>query len=139
MSDNPITPEDAKALADKVIDQTVVPKKVPDVDDVEGQAKTLSGALASALMTASDFPVNVPPAVVGTVAAQLVAYGIRQTDRVDPDAIYAPAWITDGIKEQAMPVPESPKHTEAEPVVARTATAPEPPTRIPRKMRAVRQ
>lgn len=134
-----LTPEAAKTLADKVIESSVIPKKVPAVDDIEGQTKALSGALASALLTATDMPLHMLQPVVGDLASQLVAFGIRQTEHVDPAAVHAPAWITAGVTEQSVKLPEPPQHTEAEPVVARTATAPEPPSRISKKMRAVRQ
>lgn len=133
----PLTPESAKALADKVIDETVVPKKIPAVDDIEGQAKAISGALASALLTATEVPITVLNPVVADLAAQMVAYGIRQTEHVDPAAVYAPAWITDGVRQQSVKLPDPPQHTEAEPFVARTATAPEPPSRIPKRAMAV--
>lgn len=134
-----LTPEAAKALADKVIESTVVPKKVPAVDDIDGQTKALGGALSSALLTATEMPLHMLQPVVGDLAAQMVALGIRQTEHVDPAAIHAPAWITDGVKQQSVKLPEPPQHTEAEPVVVRTATAPEPPSRISKRMRAVRQ
>lgn len=134
-----LTPESAKALADKVIEQSVVPKKIPAVDDIEGQTKTLVGALSSAMLTATEMPVQIPPAVLGHLAEQLVAYGVRQTEHVDPDAVYAPAWITDGIRQQSVKVPEQPQHTEADPVVVRTAVAPTPPKRIAKAARAVRR
>lgn len=135
-----LTPEAAKELADKVIESSVIPKKIPAMDDIDGQTKALGGALASALLTATEMPLHMLQPVVGDLASQLTAFGIRQTEHVDPEAIHAPAWITAGVKEQSVKLPEPPKHTEAEPVVARTATAPEPPTRrIPRNMRAVRQ
>lgn len=133
------TPEDAKALADKVIEQEVVPKKIPAADDVEGQTKALVGALSSAMLTASEMPVQIPPAVLGHIAEQLVAYGVRQTDLINPDAVYAPAWITDGVKQQSVKLPEQPQHTEAAPVVERTATAPACPKRIAKAARAVRR
>lgn len=134
-----LTPEAVKALADKVIDAGSVPKKVPAVDDIEAQEKVLVGALSSAMLTSSDMPVQIPPAVLGQLAAQLVAYGVRQTDLIDPDAIYAPAWVTDGIKQQSVQLPEQPQHTEAEPVVERTAVAPKCPKRIAKGARAVRR
>lgn len=134
---SPLTPESAKALADKVIEETAVPKRIPAVDDIEGQAKAISGALASALLTATEMPITVLNGVVADLASQMVAYGIRQTGHVDPAAVYAPAWVTDGVRQQSVKLPEPPQHTEAEPFVTRTATAPEPPARIPKKAMAV--
>lgn len=134
-----LTPEAAKALADKAIETTVVPKKIPAADDIEGQVKTIVGALSSAMLTATEMPVQVPPAVLGAVAEQLVAYGVRQTEHIDPAAVYAPAWITDGVKQHSVKLPEQPAHTEAEPVVERTATAPSCPKRVGKAARAVRQ
>lgn len=135
----PLSAESAKAMADKAIDETVVPKKIPAVDDIDAQTKALGGALASALLTATEMPIHVLQPVVGDLAAQLVALGIRQTEHIDPAAVYAPAWITDGVRQESIKVPEQPKHTEAEPFVARTAEAPEPPKRIPDHARAVRR
>jgi hypothetical protein len=134
-----LTPESAKALADKVIEQTVVPKKIPAVDDIEGQTKAIVGALASALLTATEMPLHVLQPVVNDLAEQLVALGVRQTEHIDPEAVHAPAWITDGVKQQSIKLPEQPQHTEAEPVVERTATAPACPKRIAKAARAVRR
>ena len=133
----PLTPEAASALADEVIETAVVPKKIPDLGDIDGQTKALGGALASALLTATEMPLHMLQPVVGDLAAQLVALGIRQTELIDPTAIHAPAWITDGISQKSVKIPEQPSPTEAEPFVARTAEAPEPPAKIPAKLRAV--
>lgn len=135
----PLTPESAKTLADKVIEETFVPKKIPAVDDIDAQTKAVGGALASALLTATEMPIGTLQPIVGDLAAQMVALGIRQTEHVDPAALHAPAWITDGVRQQSVKLPEPPRHTEAEPVVARTATAPEPPSRIRKKDWAVRR
>lgn len=135
----PLTPESAKALADKVIEETFVPKKIPAVDDIDAQTKAVGGALASALLTATEMPIGTLQPIVGDLAAQLVALGIRQTEHVDPGALHAPAWITDGVRQESVKLPEPPQHTEAEPVVTRTATAPAPPSRIPKKAMAVRR
>ena len=137
MSDDKLTPESAKALADKVIDKTFIPKKIPAVDDIDAQTKAIGGALASALLTATEMPIGTLQPIVGDLAAQLVALGIRQTEHIDPAALHAPAWITDGVRQQSVKLPDPPQHTEAEPFVARTATAPEPPSRIPKRAMAV--
>lgn len=134
-----LTPESAKALADKAIDSAVVPKKIPDATDVDAQTKAVGGALASALLTATEVPLTVLQPVVADLAAQLVALGIRQTEHVDPEAIHAPAWVTDGMRQQSVKLPEQPQHTEAEPVTARTAEAPKPPKRIASHARAVKR
>lgn len=140
MNDEPrLTPESAKALADKAIDSAVVPKKIPDATDVDAQTKAVGGALASALLTATEVPLTVLQPVVADLAAQLVALGIRQTEHVDPEAIHAPAWVTDGMRQQSVKLPEQPQHTEAEPVTARTAEAPQPPKRIASHARAVKR
>lgn len=141
IQDPRLTPQSAEALADKaqaLADAKVIPKKIPHVEDIDGQTKALGGALASALLTATEMPLHMLQPVVGDLAAQLVALGIRQTEHVDPEAIHAPAWITDGVRQQSVKLPEQPAHTEAEPVVARTDVAPEPPKRITRAARAVR-
>lgn len=134
-----LTPESAKALADKVIDETMVPKKIPAVDDIEGQTIALVGALSSALLTATEMPLHMLQPVVRNLAEQMVALGVRQTEHIDPQALHAPAWITDGVKQQSIKLPDPPQHTEAEPVVVRTATAPKCPKRIAKAARAVRQ
>lgn len=140
MNEPRLTPASAKALADKTIDaQKVIPKKVPAVDDIDGQTKALGGALASALLTATDTPLTVLQPVVADLAAQLVALGIRQTEHVDPAALHAPAWVTDGMRQQSIKLPEQPSHTEAAPAVARTAQAPNPPKRIAAHARAVKR
>lgn len=135
----PLTPESAKAIADKVIEETFIPKKVPAADDIDAQTKAVGGALASALLTATEQPIGTLQPLVGALAAQLVALGIRQTEHVDPTALHAPAWITDGMRAQSVKLPDPPQHTEAEPVVARTATAPAPPDQITAEQVAVRR
>ena len=132
------TPDDVKAMADKVIDETVIPKKIPAADDIEGQTKAIGGALASALLTATEMPLHMLQPVVGDLAAQLVALGVRQTEHIDPDAVHAPAWVTDGVRQESVKLPDPPQHTEADPVVARTATAPTCPKRLRKAQRAVR-
>lgn len=134
-----ISPEEAKALADKVIDAEVIPKKIPATDDVDGQVKAVGGALASALLTATEMPLHVLQPWVADLASQLVALGIRQTEHVDPSAVHAPAWITDGVRQESIKLPEQPQHTEADPHVEMTATAPKCPKRIPKASRAVRR
>lgn len=134
-----LTPTSAKALADKIIDESFIPKKIPDITDIDAQTKAIGGALASALLTATEMPLHMLQPVVGDLAAQLVALGIRQTEHVDPQAIHAPHWITDGVRQQSIKLPDPPKHTEGEPVVARTAEAPKCPKRIKAGARAVRR
>lgn len=134
-----LSAESAKATADKVIEAQVIPKKVPPLDDVDEQTKAIGGALASALLTATEMPLHMLQPVVGDLAAQMVALGVRQTDCVDPDAVHAPTWITDGVRQESIKLPEPPQHTEAEPVVVRTATAPACPKRIGKAARAVRR
>lgn len=134
-----LTPESAKALADHVIESTVIPKKVPALDDIDGQTQALGGALASALLTATEMPLHMLQPVVGDLAAQLVALGIRQTDLVDPEAVHAPAWITDGIRQESVKLPDPPQHTDGDSFVARTGEAPTAPKRIAKAARAVRR
>lgn len=134
-----MTPETAKALADKVIESSFIPKKVPDADDVDEQTKAVGGALASALLTATEMPLHLLQPVVGDLAAQLVALGIRQTKHVDPEAVHAPAWITDGVRQEAVKLPPQPEPTEVEPIEARTAEAPKCPKRIASAARAVKR
>jgi hypothetical protein len=134
-----LTPEAAKAVADNVIDSKVIPKKIPDATDIDAQIKAVGGALASALLTATEMPLHMLQPVVGDLAAQLVALGIRQTHHVDPAAIHAPAWITDGVRQESIKLPDPPQHTEGEPVTARTAEAPKPPKRITHAARAVKK
>lgn len=130
MSDNNPTP----APTDPII-----PKRIPDADDIEGQTRAVGGALASALLTATEMPLHALQPVVGDLAAQLVALGIRQTGNIDPAALHAPSWITDGIRQESIKVPEQPSPTEAEPFVALTTTADDVPKRIPPSARAVRR
>ncbi len=139
MSGDPLTPDGAKELADLVIDSAVVPKKIPPMDDIDGQTKAVGGALASALLTATEMPLHMLQPVVGDLAAQLVALGVRQTEFIDPQAINAPGWITDGIRQESIKLPEQPQHTDAAAFVARTAVAPSCPPRIKSTARAVRR
>lgn len=122
---------EAKALSDDVMQSHVIPKKIPDVEDIDAQTKALGGALASALLTATDMPLHVLQPVVGDLAAQLVAFGIRQTEHIDPEAAHAPTWVTDGVSQHSVKLPEQPKHSEAVAFVARTAVAPALPDDIP--------
>lgn len=134
-----ITPEAASAVADDVIESAVIPKKIPDVDDIDNQTKALAGALASALLTATEVPLHTLQPVIGALASQMVALGIRQTEHIDPTAIHAPAWITDGIRQESIVVPEQPNHTdERKPFTARTASAPKIPKAITEEARAER-
>lgn len=128
-------PNDSTEPVDAAV--VTVPKKIPAPDDIEGQNKALSGALASALLTATEMPIHMLIDVMDPIAKQLVAYGVRQTDAIDPAAIYAPAWITDGATKMAQPVPEQQNHQKAEPVVVRTAEAPKIPKRFPSGSRAM--
>lgn len=134
-----LSAKSAKAVADKVIEESFVPKKVPKVDDIESQKKAVSGALASALLTATELPITTLTPMVGDLAAQLVALGIRQTKHVDPAAVHAPGWIVDGVRQESMQIPDPPQHTEAEPVIALTAEAPPIPKKIAKHARAVRR
>lgn len=141
MSAHPFNLQPVKSVADKVISETVIPKKIPAVDDIEGQTKMIVGALSSALLNlaASDMPLSIPPPVIGQIAAQLVTFGLRQTEHYDPDAVRGPAWITDGVRQQSMTVPDPPRHTAAAPMVEMTDTASEPPVVIAARERAVRR
>lgn len=136
-----LTPESAKALADQAIDAAVLPKKIPDVDDIEGQEKAVVGALSHALLFATEMPIATLQPLVGKISGYLVALGVRQTEHIDPEseAIKAPAWVVDGMREKSVKVPEQPNLVEAEPVVARTAEAPKPPKKIAPHARAVRR
>lgn len=134
-----MTPEAVKALSDKVIEEQVIPKRIPAADDIDGQTQALGGALANALLTATEMPLHMLQPVVGDLAAQLVAQGVRQTDLVDPEALHVPAWITDGVRQESVKLPEQPEPTEAAPVVVRTGVAPACPKRIAKSARAVRR
>lgn len=134
----PLSPESVEALAEKVIESSVLPKKIPAADDIDGQTKALGGALASALLTATEMPLHMLQPVVGDLAAQLVALGIRQTEHIDPAAVHAPAWITDGVRQESIKLPDPPQHTDGEPYVARTAEAPPIPSRIKPAAKPVR-
>lgn len=133
-----LTPESAKALADKVIDSHFIPKKVPAYEDVEAQTKAIAGALASAMLTATDMPLTMLNDYIEPIAAQMVAFGCRQTEHVNPEAVHAPHWITDGVRQNTVKLPEQPEPTESEPVEERTAEAPKCPKRIKAAARAVR-
>lgn len=139
-----LTVEAAQSLADRLMQNTnigkvpAVPKKVPNADDIDGQTRAVGAALGDALDTATDVPLTVLKSVVADVAAQLVALGIRQTEHVDPEAIHAPAWIVQGMREQSMKVPEQPR-PDAPPAAARTAKAPVVPKKRLSAARAVRR
>lgn len=135
----------AKALADTIFSNPAigkkpkVAKKVPKVDDIDGQTKAVGAALADALVTATDIPVAVLQPIVGAWASRLVGLGIRATEHVDPDVPRAPSMIVQGMREQSMNVPEQPRPADAPPAAARTAKAPTPPKRIRNTSRAVRR
>ena len=109
------------------------------MDDIEGQTNALGGALASALLTATEMPLHMLQPVVADLAAQLVALGIRQTEFINAEAIHAPAWITDGFRQESIKLPDPPQHTDGEPFVARTNEAPPQPQEIEESARAVRR
>jgi hypothetical protein len=123
----PLTPESAEKIAEKVIGETVVPKKIPACDDIDGQVAAIGAALSDALMTATDEPLHLLAPVLGPLSAQLVAIGVRVTEHCDPAALHAPTWVVDGMRAQSVKLPDPPAHTEAEPYVAATATAPQCP------------
>lgn len=131
--------DDENATPETAPVDPIIPKRIPAADDIDGQTKAIGGALASALLTATEMPLHALQPVVGDLAAQLVALGIRQTDNVDPSALHAPAWITDGIRQQSIKIPEQPSPTEAEPFVAMAATAAKVPKKIAPSARAVRR
>jgi hypothetical protein len=139
VTDAPLTPESAKAIADQVIEQEVVPKKIPAIEDIEGQTAALGGALSAALLTCTDKPIHTLAPIVGDLAHQLVALGIRQTDCIDPSAWNVPTWVVDGMRQKSVKLPDPPQHTTAPPVVVRTGTAPPCPKHIPDAARAVRR
>lgn len=132
VNDENTTPEPAPT-------DPIIPKRIPAVEDIDAQTRAVGGALASALLTATEMPLHALQPVVGDLAAQLVALGIRQTDNIDPAALHAPAWITDGIRQESIKLPEQPNPTEAQPFVALTTTAADVPKRIPSAALAVRR
>lgn len=136
-----LTPESVKALADQTIDAAVLPKKIPDADDLEGQKKAVVGALSHALLFATEMPVTTLQPFVEPVAEYVIALGLRQTEHIDPEAeaIKQPAWVVDGMRDKAVKLPEQPNPLTAEPVVARTAEAPKCPKKIAHHARAVRK
>lgn len=136
-----LTPEAAKALADQTLDAAVLPKKIPDFDDIDGQKKAVVGALSHALLFATEMPISTLQPLLGDIAEYVIALGLRQTEHIDPaaDAIKAPAWVVDGMREKAVKLPEQPNFVEAEPVVARTAEAPKRPKKLHDHARAVRR
>jgi hypothetical protein len=91
------------------------------------------------LLTATDTPLTVLTPVVGPLAAQLVALGVRLTEHVDQAAVNAPAWIIEGVRQESVKLPDPPAHTEAQPYVAATGTAPDCPDCIDVTARAVRR
>lgn len=134
MTESPLGPNDPTEPQD--INDITVPQKIPAMDDDEGQVKALVGALASALLTATEMPIHMLTDVLDPLARQMHAFGVRQTDLIDKSAIRAPTWITDGAKQMAQPVPEQQNHQEADPVVVRTAEAPPVPSKFPAGSRA---
>jgi hypothetical protein len=140
VTDEPqLTPENAAAIAEKVIGETIVPKKVPAVDDIDAQISAVGAALSDALLTATDEPLHVLAPVLGSLSAQLVAIGVRVTEHADPAAAHAPMWVVDGMRAQSVKLPDPPAHTEAEPFVAGTSEAPPCPECIEPHERAVRR
>lgn len=135
-NDQPFVPGQGHSTDPEDISDIIVPRKIPDLDDKDGQIKALTGALASALLTATEMPIHMLTDVLDPIARQLQAYGVRQTPDIDPAAMHAPAWITDGATQMAQPVPEQQNHQTADPVVVRTAEAPPIPKRFPSGSRA---
>ena len=128
-------PEEA---AGRAFDVRVFARRCPGLDVVGGTAGVKGGALASALLTATEMPIHTLQPYVGDLATQLVALGIRQTEHVDPEALNVPAWITDGVRQHSVQLPAQPEPTVAEPVVERVAVAPKCPKRIAKRARAGR-
>lgn len=110
-----------------------VERKLPEFDDVEGQVAACVGALSSALLTACEVPLGVLQPHVRALSEQMVAYGWRQTDLLDEDAVRAPAWVTAGVVDETQPVPVEPDLHDPDPEeLARVDVAPKIPARIPR-------
>lgn len=120
-----LSTESAQAIAEKVLGETIVPKKVPAVDDIDAQIAAIGAVLSDALLTATETPIGALAPVAADLAAQLVALGVRQTEHCDPAALHAPAWVVDGMRAQSVKLPDPPVHTDTEPYVARTSNAPE--------------
>lgn len=114
--------------------------KVPELDDLEGQRAALVGALSSALITSSEVPTMTLAPMLQPIADQLLAYGVRQTDAIDPDAVHAPSWLREGAQARAVEVPEQVNHhaVETEEVQARVAEAPPIPKKVPKSARAAK-
>ncbi|MGZ9829854.1 hypothetical protein ACXYTP_23355 [Tsukamurella ocularis] len=112
--------------------------KVPALDDLDGQRAALVGAVSSALLTSSEIPTMTLAPMLQPIVDQLLAYGVRQTDQVDPDAVHAPSWLREGARARAVEVPEQVNHhaVETEEVQARVAVAPPIPKKIPKAARA---
>lgn len=118
--------------------EPVKASKVPALDDTEGQITALSGALSSAMLTATDVPAMSLAPMLDPIVRQLHAYGVRQTDQIDGDAVHAPAWLREGVKAQAQPVPAQECAQLAAPPVARACEAPPIPKKIPKAARALK-
>ena len=111
---------------------------IPDLDDKDGQINALHGALSSAMLTATEVPAVSLAPLLDPIVNQLHAYGIRQTDLVDPEAAHSPTWIRDGMKARSAQLPAPADHINGEPPVVRAVEAPTVPKRIPVKSRAKR-
>jgi hypothetical protein len=134
-----LTAEAAQAIAERVVHNAFIPKKIPNSEDIPAQIAAVGGALASALLIATDMPLTALQPWVGKLSEQLVALGVRQTGHIDPAVVRAPAWIVDGVRQESVSVPDPPQHTTAEPFVAGTAEAPKCPKAIGATARAVRR
>jgi hypothetical protein len=107
-----------------VIDPKSSRRRFPHVDDIDGQTKAVGGALASALLTATEMPLHMLQPVVGIWQPNWWPTASGRPSTSTRRRCTRRHWITDGIRQQSVKLPEQPAHTEAEPVVARTDEAP---------------
>lgn len=111
-------------------------KKIPALDDRDGQIEVLTAGLLTCLISGGDQSYPVPLPEVSKIAALAYDCGIRQTaDKAEQINVSLPGWIKEQVREQSEPVPAQPDLTAPQdtPLVGE---APKPPKRIPKKLMA---
>ena len=114
-------------------------KKIPALDDRDGQIQALTVALMIGLSNGGERGYTLIFTEVRGIAEMLYSFGVRQTEHVEQIEIdpadLLPGWMKEQVREQSEPVPVQPDLTAPQdtPLVGE---APKPPKRIPKNLLA---
>ncbi len=106
-----------------------------ELTEVEQQKAELARAIAFALVTGGSQPYPVPMHEVAKIADLAYRCGVRQTDQVE-EQVDLPPFVTEAAREQSITATAEPD-LAAPQDTPRVRTAPECPSRIPKKRMGV--